>query len=83
MPPLSSPSEPDARDFLPGEIRILEDGTRWVMGENGEDPLALPFEEKDLNKTAWWSVNMLPDLWDKLTEDGEIDPSQPPPDSFF
>ena len=77
------PSEPDARDFLPGEIRILEDGTRWVMGENGEDPLALPFEEKDLNKTAWWSVNMLPDLWDKLTEDGEIDPSQPPPDSFF
>jgi hypothetical protein len=53
------------------------------MGENGEDPLALPFEEKDLNKTAWWSVNMLPDLWDKLTEDGEIDPSQPPPDSFF
>ena len=77
------PSEPDARDFLPGEIRILEDGTRWVMGENGEDPLALPFEEKDLNKTAWWSVNMLPDLWDKLTADGEIDPSQPPPDSFF
>tara|TARA_R100000963_G_scaffold29015_1_gene20129 strand:- start:962 stop:2371 length:1410 start_codon:yes stop_codon:yes gene_type:complete len=77
------PSEPDARDFVPGEARILQDGTRWAMGPEGQDPIPYPFEEKDLNETAWWSPNMLYDWWDKLTENGEIDPSQPPPTGFF
>ena len=74
------PSEPNARDFVPGEARILEDGTRWVMGPNGEDPIPYPFEEKELNKNPWWSPSMFSDILDKMLGSGEqVDPSQPPP----
>jgi hypothetical protein len=76
------PSEPNSRDFVPGEARILDDGTRWVMGGDGEDPIPYPFKEKELNAAPWFSMEMLADFFEKMTNQGEaFDPSLPPPGS--
>ena len=73
------PSEPNYRDFVPGEARILEDGTRWAMGPEGEDPIPYPFEEKELNGGSWFSREMFTDILDKIIgSGGQVDPSEPP-----
>ena len=78
------PSEPNDADFTPGEVRMLQDGTQWIMGKNGEAPRELPLPpiKGGVEESRWFGTfDMINNFLEAL--EGPADPGSPPPKTFW